>query len=99
MRHDLLSCAIAAGARRMIHAPAEGLLIALAGRPLGLLARFSCTGAGTINLATVAAVADKHLIPATRAQKEPRCCCVCPARCRMWTRSATSGIIPGHACF
>jgi hypothetical protein len=99
MRHDLLLCTIAAGACCMMHAPATARLIAPAGRPLSMLARFLCTGAGAINLAVVAVAADQHLSPAAHAQKKPRCCCVRPARCRMWTRSATSGIIPGHACF
>jgi len=71
MRHVLLLCAIAAGARGMVQAPAVRCLITLAGHPLGLSSRFFCTGAGAINLAMVAASANKHLIPAARAQKEP----------------------------
>ena len=97
MRHYLLSGAIAAGARRMVHAPAEGFLIAPAGRPLGLLADFLCTGACAVNLATVAVAADQRLSLAAHAQKQSgsrrrR------GQQRTWTRSAMIGILPRHAC-
>jgi hypothetical protein len=43
MRHVLLPCAIAAGTRGMVRAPAAARLIAPAGRPLGVVSRLSCT--------------------------------------------------------
>src|SRR5262249_38068144 len=64
-------------ARRTFHAPGGGCLIAPAGFLLRALTRFLCTGAGTVNLATVAAAADEYLSPAARAQEEP---CRCRVR-------------------
>ena len=98
MRHNLLSGPIAAGARRMLQASATAGLIALSRRPLRLLSRFLCTSPGAVNLATVAVTADHDRKAAACAHKEPSRRGLRTVRCPTWTRAATSGIMPRHAC-
>jgi hypothetical protein len=98
MRHDLLSCAMTGRSRCMVQPPATAQLIASASRPLSQRSRLLCTAAGTINLAAVAAAANKHLSPAARAQEKPQRRGLRSARFRIWTQTATSGILPRHAC-
>ncbi len=100
MRHILLPRAMAGSSCCMIQPPATAQLIAPASCPLGLHARLLCTAAGAITLAAVAAAADINLSPAARAQEkpQPRNFCFPFGRFRMWTRTATSGILPRHAC-
>ena len=98
MRHNLLSGPIAARARCMPQASAPAGLKALPRRPLGLLSRFLCTGPGAVNLATVAVTADHDRKAAACAHKEPSRRGLRTVRCPTWTRAATSGIMPRHAC-
>jgi hypothetical protein len=96
MRHVLLLGAPATGTRRMVHPPAAARLVAPAGGALRVLPRLLCTAARTVDLAAVAAAADQHLSLAARAHKQPRCLRL--GQCRTWTRAATGGILPRHAC-
>jgi hypothetical protein len=63
MRHILLPDMPATATRRMGQATAPACLIALAGRPLGLVPRFLRAATGAANLAAVATAADQHLAP------------------------------------
>jgi hypothetical protein len=98
MRHNLLSGPIAAGARCMLQASATAGLIALPRRSLRLLSRFLCAGPGAVNLATVAVTADHYWKAAACAHKQPSRRGLRTVRCPTWTRAATSGIMPRHAC-
>jgi hypothetical protein len=98
MRHVLSPGAPATGTRRMVQAPAAARLVALAGGALRLAPRVLCTAARTVDLAAVAAAADQHLSPAAHAHEQPRRRCLRLRQCRTWTRAATSGILPRHAC-
>jgi len=97
MRHVVLSGAIASGPRRMVHPTAAAGLVAPPGRALGVAPRRLCTALCAVNLAAIAVAADNNLSLAARAQKQPgrrrrR------GQKRTWTRSATTGILPRHAC-
>ncbi len=96
MRHVLLPGAPAAAPRRVVHAAAPARLIALAGIALGLLSGLPRTTAGTVNLSAVATAADEHLSPATHTQKQPAGRLLRSSR--VWTVSATGGMLPRHAC-
>jgi len=98
MRHDLLSCAIAARSRCMLQPPAIARLIAPPGRPLSIVPRLLCTAAGAVNLTIVAVAADKNSSPAAHAHEKPQRRGLRSGRFRMWTQTATSGIMPRHAC-
>lgn len=97
MRHVVLSGAIASGPCRMAHPTAAAGLVAPAGRALSGAARRLCTALRAVNLAAIAVAADENLSLAAHAQKQPgrrrrR------RQQRTWTRSATTGILPRHAC-
>jgi hypothetical protein len=94
MRHVVLSGAIATGPRRMVHPAAAAVLVAPAGRALGVAPCRLCTALGAVNLAAVTVAADENLILAARAQKQPSR----RRQQRTWTRSAMIGILPRHAC-
>jgi hypothetical protein len=72
MRHFFAARPVAALSRGMPPPPRPAVLVALSGAlkrpppgPIGALS-------GTINLAAVAAAADQHLHPTTRAKEQPR---------------------------
>jgi hypothetical protein len=98
MRHVLLLGTPATGTGRMVHAPATAGLVAPAGGALRVAPCLLCTAARTVDLAAVAAAADQHLSLAASAYKQPRCRCLRLGQCRTWTRAATGGILPRHAC-
>ncbi len=97
MRHVVLSGAIATGPRRMVHPTAAAGLVAPPGRALGITPRRLCTALCAVNLAAIAVAADNNLSLAARAQKQPGRLCR-RGQQRTWTRSATTGILPRHAC-
>src|SRR5271169_1486182 len=97
MRHVVLSGAIAGGPRRMVHPTAAAGLVAPPGRALGVAPRRMCTALCAVNLAAIAVAADDNLSLTACAQKQPgrrrrR------GQKRTWTQSATTGILPRHAC-
>ena len=96
MRHVVLSGAIATGPRRMVHPTAPAGLIAPPRRALGVAPRRLCTALCAVNLAAITVAADKNLSLAARAQKQPAS--RRRRQHRTWTRSATTGILPRHAC-
>jgi hypothetical protein len=98
MRHVLLLGPIATGARRMGQATAMTRLVAPTGGAPALAPGLLCTAAGTVDLAAVAAAADEHLSPAADTQEQPPGRLLWFRRARTWTASATSGILPRHAC-
>ena len=98
MRHVLLPGTPATATRRMGQATAPACLIALAGRPLGLVPRFLRAAAGAVNLAAVATAADQHLDPAASTQEQAGRPFHPIGLRRAWTASAASGILPQHVC-
>jgi len=97
MRHVVLSGAIATGPRGMVHPTAAAGLVAPPGRALGVAPRRLCVALCAVNLAAITVAADENLSLAARAQKQPgsrrrR------GQQRTWTRAATTGILPRHAC-
>jgi hypothetical protein len=97
MRHVVLPGAPATGPYRMGQAPAAARLVAPTGGTLGVISGLLRTAAGTIDLTTVAAAANKHLRsttdtheqPSRRHRREPA---------HAWTPIATLGIMPRHTC-
>jgi hypothetical protein len=98
MRHVVLSGAIATGPCRMVHSAAAAVLVAPAGRALGVTPRRLCTTVCAVNLAAVTVAADDNLRLAARAQKQPSRRRRRRWQQRTWTRSAMIGILPRHAC-
>ena len=74
MRHYFLSRPVAALPRGVLPAAARALLVALAGRGDGLPPGSRGAAVVAVNLASVAAAADDHLIAATRAQEQAAGC-------------------------
>ena len=64
MRHILAARAVAAGPLGMREAPAAAGLVARSGGALAAAPRAQCTVTSTVDLATVAAAADQHLLAA-----------------------------------
>jgi len=97
MRHIVLPGAPATGPYRMGQAPAAARLVAPTGGTLGVISGLLRTAAGTIDLTTVAAAANKHLRsttdtheqPSRRHRREPA---------HAWTPIAMLGIMPRHTC-
>jgi hypothetical protein len=98
MRHVLLLGAPATRPYRVGQPTATARLVAMTGRPPGVISRHLCTSAGAIDLAAVTAAADQHLSTATRTHEQPGCRFQrCGPACT-WTAPAMLGIMPRHAC-
>src|SRR6516164_2636996 len=97
MRLVVLPGAPATGPYRMGQTPAAARLVAPTGGTLGVISGLLRTAAGTIDLTTVAAAANKHLRsttdtheqPSRRHRREPA---------HAWTPIAMLGIMPRHTC-
>ena len=93
----VLPGAPATGPYRMGQTPAAARLVAPTGGTLGVISGLLRTAAGTIDLTTVAAAANKHLRsttdtheqPSRRHRREPA---------HAWTPIAMLGIMPRHTC-
>src|SRR6516225_9973611 len=97
MRHVVLPGAPATGPYRMGQAPAAARLVAPTGGTLGVISGLLRTAAGTIDLTTVAAAANKHLRSTTDTHEQPsRRHRRGPAHA--WTPIAMLGIMPRHTC-
>ena len=100
MRHYFLSRPVAALPRGVLPAAASGLLVALAGRNDGLPPGSRGTAVVAVDLASVAAAADDHLIAATRAQEQAAGCGL-GLRCvadETWTNAIIGRILVLHSC-
>ena len=100
MRHYFLSRPVAALPRGVLPAAARGLLVALAGRDDGLPPGSRGTAVVAVDLASVAAAADDHLIAATRAQEQAAVCGLgLPSIAdKMWTNAFIGRILVLHSC-
>src|SRR5271168_1224603 len=100
MRHSFLSRPVAA-LPRGVHSPAaSGLLVALAGRDDSLPPGSPGAAVVAVDLASVAAAADDHLIAATRTQEQAAgfglgLRCVADGT---WTNAIIGRILVLHAC-
>src|SRR5271168_1111940 len=100
MRHILAARAVAAGPLGMREAPAATGLVARAGGTLAAAPRVQRAVTSTVDLATVAAAADQHLLAAVGAdeQSQRRRLAVLAAVNAWWTYATITGILTPHAC-
>ena len=100
MRHYFLSRPVAALPCGVLPATASGLLVALAGRDDVLPSGSRSAAVVAVDLASVAAVTDDHLIAATRAQEQATRCGL-GLRCvadKTWTNAIIGRILALHSC-
>jgi len=86
------------GTLRMGHAATAARLVALSGLAQPLAPGDPGTAAGTIDLTTVAAAANKHLRSTTDTHEQSRRRLHRRGFAHAWTATAMLGIMPRHAC-
>src|ERR1700689_379396 len=100
MRHSFLSRPVAALQRGGHSVAARGLLVALPGRDDGLPSGMRGAAVVAVDLATVAAAADDHLIAAARAHQQAagdRLGLRCVAD-ETWTNAIIGRMLVLHSC-